>query len=60
MRSGIYQNGWQWGRGLALAVSLAALLSASGCLVAAAGAGAAGGYVVGHEQGEHDKPGNNP
>jgi len=33
----------------------AAVLAYSGCLAAAAGAGAAGGYVVGREQERHDR-----
>lgn len=40
-------------RMVALAVTLAGVFSAGGCLLAAAGAGAAGGYVVGHEQADH-------
>ena len=43
-----------WARGLAAAVGIAAVMCGSGCLLAAAGAGAAGGYVVGHDQGQQD------
>ena len=48
-------NQRRWGaRVLALAVGVAGVVWGSGCLLAAAGAGAAGGYVVGHDQGQQD------